>query len=324
MGHGNRMSTELPESLSVRLRHTYGDFFPMIERGFRAERPVTLRVNTCKTTAEAVRQELAVHGIKTVSAEWYEEALIADGVREQALEETPLYARGEIYLQSLSSMLPPILLRPQPGENILDMTAAPGGKTVVLASMMPDGALLTANERSAARRARLSKTIAACLPPDVQRRVRVTGADAAALCRYANTHEQYDRILLDAPCSSERHVLRDARYLNEWSYSRIRSLAAAQWSLISSAYRLLARGGKLVYATCALSPEENDCIIERFTAKYPDMTVTGLPQIPRAEAARFCADPLSAYEQTRCGFHVLPDVQSGAGPLFFSCLNKAP
>ena len=115
MGHGNRMNTELPESLSVRLKHTYGDFFPLIERGFRAERPVTLRVNTCKTTAEAVRQELAVHGIRTVSAEWYEEALIADGVREQALEETPLYARGEIYLQSLSSMLPPILLRPQPG-----------------------------------------------------------------------------------------------------------------------------------------------------------------------------------------------------------------
>ena len=132
MGHGNRMNTELPESLSVRLKHTYGDFFPLIERGFRAERPVTLRVNTCKTTAEAVRQELAVHGIRTVSAEWYEEALIADGVREQALEETPPYARGEIYLQSLSSMLPPILLRPQPGENILDMTAAPGGKTTEL------------------------------------------------------------------------------------------------------------------------------------------------------------------------------------------------
>lgn len=228
------------------------------------------------------------------------------------------------YYLDRGSILAALALPLDGAERILDMCAAPGGKTVVLASMMPDGALLTANERSAARRARLAKTIAACLPPDVQRRVRVTGADAAALCRHANTHEQYDRILLDAPCSSERHVLRDARYLNEWSYSRIRSLAAAQWSLISSAYRLLARGGKLVYATCALSPEENDCIIERFTAKYPDMTVTGLPQIPRAEAARFCADPLSAYEQTRCGFHVLPDVQSGAGPLFFSCLNKAP
>ena len=104
----------LPEQLCRRLRETYPEHYSMIEDGYRAERPVTMRINPIKGTAAQVREMLAACGVEVRSAEWYEDALIVkNGIREHSIEELPLYRRGEIYLQSLSSMLPPILLHPK-------------------------------------------------------------------------------------------------------------------------------------------------------------------------------------------------------------------
>ena len=289
MGHGNRMNTELPESLSVRLKHTYGDFFPLIERGFRAERPVTLRVNTCKTTAEAVRQELAVHGIRTVSAEWYEEALIADGVREQALEETPLYARGEIYLQSLSSMLPPILLRPQPGENILDRTAAPGGKTTELYALSGGKALITACERDHIRCERLKFN----LERQGATRVNVLKQDALSL----DDALKFDKILLDAPCTGTGTVsmAKGIRFSEDYLARCMR----LQAKLFDKALKLLKKGGVLLYSTCSVLNEENGQIIARAQRTGAEMIPVDLPaEIPRLPSPEgtACICPDALYE----------------------------
>ena len=205
-------------------------------------------------------------------------------------------------------------------KQILDLCAAPGGKTLVLASCMDCGATLLSNERSPERKMRLQKVCGASLPPEIRARVQIINKDGAKLCLSKENEEAFDAILLDAPCSSERHVLLDKKYLDEWSPSRIKTLAIAQWSLLSSAWRMLKKGGFLLYSTCALSPSENDAVVARLVKKFSDAEVVE-PQIA-SDISRFPEKNLPDYENTEFGAHILPDKSGGAGPLFFSLLRK--
>lgn len=215
-------------------------------------------------------------------------------------------------------------------KSILDMCAAPGGKTVVIASCMDKDAALLSNERSADRKKRLVNTVKNCLPPQIAERVTVIGKDGATLCLAPSN--RFDRILLDAPCSSERHVLQDPNYLKDWSPSRIKTLAGTQWALLSSAWRMLNEGGCMVYSTCALNPDENDNVIQKLIKKFDDVEVltnegdnevssTG-DGLPVSDVSAFCNAELPLGEQTRFGRHVLPDASDGAGPLYYCVLSK--
>lgn len=215
-----------------------------------------------------------------------------------------------------------------------DFCAAPGGKSLVLASRLShlDSWHFTTNERSNGRRARLIRNIEQQLPDCVRQNIKITGFDAARWCRYET--EAFDRIFVDAPCSSERHVLSDIKYLNQWSPSRIKTLAQTQWSILSSAYRVLKIGGYLVYATCALSPLENDGVVARLLKKFDTARVNMqsfadiLLQVKEYKTKdtnmqdQDVMDLLPAAEKTKYGYHVLPDVQKGAGPLYFSVIQK--
>lgn len=203
---------------------------------------------------------------------------------------------------------------------LLDLCAAPGGKTLVLSSLMDADASLLSNERSKERLSRLVRVVDQHMTDSVRRRVSICGKDGATLCR--NPANVFDRILLDAPCSSERHVLASPRHLAQWSPARIKSLAVAQWALLSSAYRMLSPGGFLLYATCALSAEENDRVVARLEGKFTDVElVRELPSVPES-VARFCSATLPEPELTERGFHVLPDTAGGCGPLYFSLIYK--
>lgn len=207
---------------------------------------------------------------------------------------------------------------PLPEEGrVLDACAAPGGKSLVLASRMADrpGLTLTSNELSADRRRRLRDVLALHLPPELAGRVAVSGFDAASRAR--REREAWDAILLDAPCSSERHVLASPAHLAAWSEARVRNLAARQWSLLSAAFLLLKPGGALVYSTCALSPEENDGVAGRLGAKYGDR-VSYEP--PSAEDA---GPEAPVFEGTEFGILVLPDAARGAGPMYICRIRKA-
>jgi 16S rRNA C967 or C1407 C5-methylase (RsmB/RsmF family) len=136
----------------------------------------------------------------------------------------------------------------------------------------------------------------------------------------------FDAILLDAPCSSERHVLRQAGALAgsgaaagsgalaEWSPSRIRGLAIRQWALLSSALIMLKEGGCLVYSTCALSPEENDGVVARAVAKYGESLSFDRPAFTGGGEA----------EETLYGLSILPDRARGAGPMYLCRMRKRP
>lgn len=215
----------------------------------------------------------------------------------------------DYYLDSASVWAAESLSLPDEGE-ILDACAAPGGKSLVIASRMSAASALLANELSSERRRRLSLVLDEHLPEDLRGRVKVSGFDAAAAGRRKSEHGRFAAILLDAPCSSERHVLASARALSEWSPARIRQLAQRQWSLLSAAFLLLAPGGCLVYSTCALSPAENDGPIERLFRKYQGQVSLKAPEL------------LPGQEKTGYGVLNLPDRMAGAGPIFLARLRK--
>lgn len=200
---------------------------------------------------------------------------------------------------------------PPPGGKVLDMCAAPGGKTLALsllfADMQGEPATLVANEYSRDRKARLISVLDEHLPDELRARVTVTGHDASRWSRYEQS--AFDRILLDAPCSSERHVLSSPAYLSVWTPARVKSLALRQWSLLSGAWLVLSPGGYLVYSTCALSPKENDDVIGKLLKKYPDAKIR---------------DSLNATmgEKTIYGTHILPDIADGSGPLYYAVIEK--
>jgi len=229
----------------------------------------------------------------------------------------------ESYFLDSASVFAALCLPLENAQNILDLCAAPGGKTLVLASRMPNDAKLFSNERSASRVNRLKKVVETCLPETISQRVKVSCSDGATWCKRQS--ECFDRILLDAPCSSERHVIQDKKYLDTWSPSRIKTVSMEQWALLSSAYRLLEVGGVLLYSTCALCPQENDEIIEKLQKKFnKDGTsfefLKPEPQIQEIE--KFTKIKMPNYEKTEFGYHILPDVQNGAGPIYFSIIKK--
>lgn len=224
------------------------------------------------------------------------------------------------YFLDSASVVAALALPLEGAESILDLCAAPGGKTLVLASRMEKSAVLSSNERSPERKHRLSVVVSECLPPEISERVKVSCSDGATWC--TRQSEAFDRILLDAPCSSERHVYLDPKYLNNWTPSRVKTVAMEQWALLSCAFRLLVHGGIMVYSTCALSFQENDLMIERLNKKFSGEFEILEPCIKPAEIEGFVQIEIPQMEKTRFGFQILPDVQKGAGPIYFSVIKK--
>lgn len=190
-------------------------------------------------------------------------------------------------------------------DDVLDMCAAPGGKSLLIAQLLISGSLVS-NDLSAKRRIRLSKSLN-LLPNEKRSLVTIRGVDAALFGR--KKPESFTRILLDAPCSAERHTLNSPQYLSEWHSGRIKRLARKQFSLLCSAYDALKPGGTLVYATCALCHEENDDVIEKLLRKRNGICITQPEDVPTGEATQF-------------GIHILPDKCNGLGPSWRCRLTK--
>ncbi|MDR2305241.1 MAG: 16S rRNA methyltransferase [Treponema sp.] len=245
---------------------------------------------------------------------WYQNIY---GCRWKKLRESLLdsvtafpYAEGLAlpYYLNRASVLAAESLRLASEGLILDACAAPGGKSLVIASRLGSGPRLLCNELSAERRRRLSEVLDRHLFPETRSRVRISGFDAAAQGGRKSERGRFCAILLDAPCSSEEHVLKDQKAYMAWKPGRPRFLVRRQWALLSSCFLLLEKGGSLVYSTCALNPEENEGVTERLLKKYSDTVEPDLPGFPEGEAS-----PL--------GRMILPDT-SGMGPMYVARFRK--
>lgn len=184
----------LPQFLIDKLQEQYGEKIKQeILDGYCSKRKVTFRVNTLKTEVEIVEKELEERGIEFEKVTWNKEAFVIKNRTKKEIEELEIYKQGKIYLQSLSSMLPPIVLNPKENYDILDMAAAPGGKTTQIAALTKNRAHITACEKNRIRLERLKYNI------------EKQGANSVYLMqvdsRMMDSFFSFDQILLDAPCS---------------------------------------------------------------------------------------------------------------------------
>ena len=177
----------------------------------------------------------------------------------------------EPYFLDEASVFAAKVLEVGPGMDVLDMCAAPGGKSLIIASMLKGSGSLQCNDRSPDRRVRLQHVLENSLPVEWRGNVKISGYDGVKFGLYRK--ECFDRILLDAPCSSDRHVLGSPAHLEVWSVKRIKRLSVEQGGLLASAIDALRPGGILVYGTCALSPMENDGVVERILKKRPKVSM---------------------------------------------------
>ena len=211
------------------------------------------------------------------------------------------------YYMDQASFVPPNSLDVKPGEDVLDVCAAPGGKTLILAVKLKGSGGLTSNDISPDRRRRLKNVISDHLPAEWRKSINITGWDGSRIGM--NHKEAYDKILLDVPCSSERHVLNSPYHLDQWSPGRSKNLTIRQFALLASAFDALKPEGILVYSTCSLNPQENDGIIDKLFRKRKDLFEVVKKKPPFGE-------------ETQHGWALYPDKLNGIGPIFFSVIKR--
>ena len=233
---------------------------------FSTEKPTTFRVNKLRFSPSSIKESLEPLGFKIENVPWYKEAFILRKGKQKDLEKADLYSSGKIYVQGLSSMIPPLVLDPQPGDKVLDLAAAPGSKTTQLSALMGNQGQVTANDENPVR---LEK-----LKANLQRQ----GAENVELLEpgdgglvWKNRFEAFDRVLLDAPCSSEgRFQVEEPGTYGYWKEDTNRKMAKLQRRLFKSAFLALKPGGTMVYSTCTFAPEENEMVLQWALETYGD------------------------------------------------------
>ncbi len=264
-----------------------------IKAGYACRRRTSLRVNPLRTTVETVREILLQEGIHFETVAWYPDALLLDQGMEDRIQVLPVYESGGVYLQSLSSMIPPLLLNPVAGENILDMAAAPGGKTTEIAALTKNGALITACERNPGRAERLRFN----LNRQGATRVTVLRQDARQLEEFY----RFDRILLDAPCSGSGTV--SAQTKGSFTKENLDRTTRLQREMLAKAVQMVSPGHEIVYSTCSILKAENENIVNGAVRSGKVQIVPietdafyGVPRLPVTLPGTLCICPDESYE----------------------------
>ena len=280
----------IPQFLKEMLVNQYGqETTEKIIKGY-VKKVVTIRINTIKTDKQEIIDKLKNAQIEFDEIEYNNNALIIRNKNEEDLRKLDVYENGEIYMQSLSSMLPPIVLEPREKENILDMTAAPGGKTTQMSAMTDNKAYITACEKNKIRAERLKYN----LQKQGAKMVNVMQEDARKLSDYFS----FDKILLDAPCSGSgtENVL-NAKFTEELIERSVKT----QEELLKKALKILKPGGEMVYSTCSILKQENEDLLKKFLKKskieiMPINLTDEIPMLPTTLKGTVCVCPTEIYE----------------------------
>lgn len=288
---------EIPEFLKSKLLAQYGDEVTnKILDGYSKKRKVTFRINTIKTNFEKIKEELEKEEIDFAVSDFYENAIILNDVDENKIRTLEMYKNGEIYLQSLSSMLPPLILEPREKENILDMTAAPGGKTTQIAMIANNKALITACEKNKIRYDRLAYNV----EKQGAKGINLMQEDSRKLSNYFS----FDKILLDAPCSGSGTLYSEDENLERYFTEELISRSAkTQEILLNKALNILKKNGEVVYSTCSILKEENELILKKILkqGKYEIVPINlekykSLPLLPTIIEGVMCVMPTELFE----------------------------
>lgn len=264
----------LPPPFLERMECLLGDEYPAFLASYDQPRTHGLRANTLKISPEELRRRIApLEPVPWAPDGFY----FPDSLRPG---RHPYHAAGLYYIQEPSAMAAAPLLGPQPGERVLDLCAAPGGKTTHLAALMTGRGLLLANEIHP-KRARI-------LLENLER----TGVTCAAVtCERPDRLAErlpgfFDRILVDAPCSGEGMFRKLPEACEEWSPGSPRACSFVQREILDSAVAMLRPGGRLLYSTCTFAPDENEEVLLHLLRRHPEMEILDLPPLPGLAPAR--------------------------------------
>ena len=290
------MDSSSLEFLKKLLSNEYSNnYIDNILDGYNVKRKTTIRVNTLISTLEEVIQFLDKNNISYSIVNNIPNSIIINDSYD--ITKTELYENGSIYLQSLSSMLPPLILNPKEDAHILDMCAAPGSKTTQLAALTNNKACITACEFDKIRAERLKYN----LNKLGTSRVTVLVKDSRNLDEFF----RFDTIMLDAPCSGSGTVLLKEESKQVFNQKVIDKCQKRQISLLKKGLSMLNKNGVLVYSTCSILKEENEqvlkaCLNNNFELLPIDKEKYDLPYLPSLENTITIA-PTELYE----GFFVV-------------------
>lgn len=256
----------LPQKFLQRLQQIVPEIF--LENcltAFLHERRTSIRINTLKVLTNTLLHDLQKQGLELQPLAWHNEIFSIPNEQRRKLTETSAFQQSLFYIQNPSSVVPVLLLDPKPGEEILDLAAAPGGKTINIAIQMRNKGKIAAVEAVKSRFFRLTQNL-----QNYGVTIAKTFLKDGSLV-YRVCPERFDRVLLDAPCSSEsRFNYHDPESYAYWSERKIAEMTRKQKKLLYSAFQSLKPGGVLVYSTCSFAPEENEMMIQHIYEKFPN------------------------------------------------------
>ena len=279
----------LPQAFLDRMEQMLGEEYPAFLQSYEKERYQALRVNPLKADRDAF-EAAAPFTLRPVA--WEPNGFYYG--KEDAPGKHPYHAAGVYYIQEPSAMAPAAYLDAQPGEKILDLCAAPGGKSTQIAAAMRGEGLLISNEIHPARAKILSENIERM----GIRNAMVTNESPQSLAKVFEAY--FDRIMVDAPCSGEGMFRKNADACDEWSPENVTLCAERQAEILECAASMLRPGGRMVYSTCTFAPEENEGTISQFLAKHPEFEIADVMHYPQMSSgvAAWTSDPQPGLERT--------------------------
>lgn len=292
------------------MKEMLGEEFPKFLKSYADERRAGLRANTLKIGPEELRERMA---IPLESVPWCENGFYYPP-RERPAQH-PYYQCGLYYLQEPSAMAPASLLPVKPGERVLDLCAAPGGKSTELGARLRGEGVLVANDISNSRAKALLRNVELFGITNAL----VTNETPERLLQFFP--EYFDRILVDAPCSGEGMFRKEPAVAAAWTPDKPETCAKLQREIVSCAVRMLRPGGLLLYSTCTFAPAENEGCVSWILEQFPDMELLE-PDRPESVG---CGVPLwgnGSPELTRA-VRIWPHSSQGEGH-FAALLQKAP
>lgn len=264
------MEELLPTELKRRWKILFGDEYEKVLETSYNPLPKTLRVNTMKIDQKQFEEIAKKYSWNIKPLKFSPRAFRLPVKTRPRFGALPEYREGMFYVQELASMLPAVALEPKPGEKILDIAAAPGSKTTQMSEIMEDTGEILANDNSEERLEVLQKAVERHKLTNIKYHL----GDGAVLGDMYP--EAFDKVMVDAPCSSEGIIRYKAHKFFEWYLLSVYRLTEIQKELIESGYKALKPGGTLVYSTCTFGPEENEAIVDHLIKKYPDAEVVPL------------------------------------------------